>query len=108
MSKLSWIQGDTTPIRLEVGADLTGATVVVHVHPWQDVTVLVEQVTATIIDATSGTISFIPPALEPDGYTIDAQITGTQGTVITDRIPATVNAHGVSDQPEDVFFGGNA
>lgn len=92
---ISWVQNDTAPVNIKLGADLTGATsVTLHVHPTPDRATTLATVTVTVDDAEAGTGHFTPiGSVQPGDYYADARIVSPTGTRTTTLDTLVVEPH---------------
>lgn len=99
MANLNWKIGDTSPVSMKLGVDLTGATVVLNIYPYGQRTTPLTSPTATVSDAATGTISITPvSSLAAATYTAEAVVTGTQGVRTTVSLTLIVG-----DIDQDVY-----
>lgn len=93
---IEYTQGDTAPVGVQIGLDLTGATsVLLHVHT--DTTrahLATTPITVTVTDPTGGAGTFVPPGgLGAGYYTADVRVTNPAGTRVTQACPLIVRQH---------------
>jgi hypothetical protein len=91
---VTWFEGDTSPVRVKVGADLSGATAEFHVHPFADRTRLSAILPVVVSDPASGVCLVAPsPDVAAGVYWADLHVTNATGTRTTIPLRLEVLAH---------------
>lgn len=99
MANLNWKIGDTSPVSMTLGVDLSGATVSLNIYPFGQRTTPLASPAATVTDPASGAITLAPvTSLAAGQYTVEAVVSGAQGQRTTVSLTLVIG-----DLDQDVY-----